>query len=1435
MRVTMMAKLVARPAAVLTLMLLVICVAAGCENAPATSPSADESTDEQSDELEPASGPDDNEDLSAIDDRPGSVDVAEDLPEFSVRILASATEGNAPMDVDFSVEITSDDDVDANALSYQWSIGPLANYDVAEFRHSFYAPTVASVDLTVTYRGADGSEVVETDKEQIRVLGCADLMFEEISLASPVEVGQGESVSFLQAKMLNEGDVIETPFEVWVVLSDDDILDLEVDHVVSVRQFEGMESGQFGEVFFDLSDEGFDVPGDLDDGNYYVYLVADAGEVVNECQESNNIRSTTNNLTVDASLLLKPDLEVTEVGFPENLVVKQDTNINYSFRVSNVGDGDAEQFRLATWLSVDDTFDPDSDMLISGPTDLGATVQQMAVEGTQNFFKSYKIPVDLTPGEYWIIVEVDVNEQVAELDETNNVAVSPFSFTMQYEEPQCADLSLDALQIAPTITYWNGTVQVLAEVSNPGTMDIPGGWSTAVYFSLQPSLNPSIATQMNTSTWVMPSIPAGETVMLDEIVTVKNTLPVLEHYVGLVLDPDDVLSECAEGNNAKVFETPIEIEAQANVSLVAEGVSFHPNVIEAGEDAKVTFSVSNMGSSQASSFGIAVVLSADNQVSTSGIAQGLDVVIGELTVPFLPPATTLEFVEKIPIPIELDAVISQNVLYTVGVVVDPTNSQVSDSNKSDNVAIAPSLLQVTGAQGGCLEDGNEPNNALETAVPLAPGSHTDLHSCGNTDWYTVNVPTGHSLHVTAEITPLLSLDDVPSNLDMALYDPGEMLVDESTHIGPEEELWAFVAEQDTDYALRVYAATPNDRGHYTLHVEVLPPVPGVELVPSDVEAIPASLYPGGLMNLAWTDNNMGDTPSPAYDVAVWLSTDQTLDAEDISVAVVPSAGTGAASSTPHLTQFLLPSDILGGDWYFLVQIDPDGVLEESDTENNVAVSDVVFLDPQLTCADDDNEPNDAPVLATPLDLSNGSAVMYHMVACPQLPDWYRVSLEAGNAFVATATYQHDDAKGLLTIELWDPTGNAMLWSQTGTGSSKVQIPWVWSSGDYLLKVATQVDDGKEAPYTYNLSAATSSGLEANRCDGDVFEDNNWMGGAATVGCGLQSATLCQGDVDYYDIIVNGGDTLTVTMQHAEAGLKMSLYADMAPVPVDEHAGNGQVAFYASAETALLLVVEADGDPTQLISSEYTIFLDGVQGSDLIVDDLGLYPGNVDQGEDGVLSYTLRNTCIDATPPFDVTVWLSADAVLDETDVDLKTFPTAGVDGKSELSESHKVSVPFSTVPGMYWLLTEADSSDQVNESNEGNNVGGTEIGVTQVCLADAFEPNDLLMPVEPIAPLVELPGAEGLSLCPLDVDWFQVVVPAGKTLTASITFENAEGDLDLRAYDPAYSTQQPVASSQTSADIEAVSYMPPVGGVVLLRVNGFDGAGASYGLQLELD
>ena len=78
-------------------------------------------------------------------------------------------------------------------------------------------------------------------------------------------------------------------------------------------------------------------------------------------------------------------------------------------------------------------------------------------------------------------------------------------------------------------------------------------------------------------------------------------------------------------------------------------------------------------------------------------------------------------------------------------------------------------------------------------------------------------------------------------------------------------------------------------------------------------------------------------------------------------------------------------------------------------------------------------------------------------------------------------------------------------------------------------------------------------------------------------------------------------------------------------------------------------------------------------------------------------------------------------------------------------------------------------------------------------------------------------------------------VPPGAAVHASITFDPAAGDLDLRLYDPAWSLATPTATSATSSGVEALSYMPAVPGFVVLRINGFQGASTSYALDIYFE
>lgn len=1358
----------------------------------------------------------------------------EPLPELSVHVTASDTEGNAPLSVEFSAEVkvvegSFEGELDMDRLEYNWAVGDITTYDDPSFTHSFYTATTVTVTLEIVYRTADDRIATATDDQVVQVLGCADLLFDTLTMAQPVEVAPGDPVTFLQARLRNEGDRIETPFEVWVVLSADDIYDAEEDAIVDVRTFEGMEDGQFSDVVVDLSETGFDVPADLEAGNYFVYLVADPAGVINECQESNNVERSTNNLEVDPDIAFKPDLLVEDVAFPEGLEVNQGQNINYSFRIKNEGEGDAEIFKIAVWLSADQELSED-DQVISAPTDLGSTVQTMLVGGSQNFFKSYKIPQDLVPGEYFVIVSVDANEQVAESDEDNNVAVSPYPFTMFFEEPKCFDLELASLEVSPSISYWNGTVQVLATIHNGGTQAVPPGWEVAVYFSLQPSLNPAIATKMDTSDWSLPPLAPGETLIISELVKVKNTLPVQPHYVGLVLDPGTDLTECAEGNNALVFPEPVEIVSSASIELVTDQAAFHPSTVQAGHDIKVTYSMENTGSSPSSAFKVAVVLSVDPSVTLSEVKNGTDVTIHESVIPSINPGDYVDFVEKVVVPVELEHSVGT---YTLAVVADPEGSQTSDSNKSNNISIAPVQLTVLDPQGGCFEDVHESNNTMGTAAVLEPGAHVSLGSCGDDDWYRVHVPQGQSLFVDAVIAPILSIEPVPSDLDLSLHTPDGAFIDTSTKVGGLEDLRVFTVPETSDYLIRVYPKTGAVEARYDLDIEVLEAVDGVELLPIDVTPTPPALYPGGLINIGWDDVNLGASASAPYTTRVWASKDGTLDTEqDLLMAQVPAAAVPATSEVSRMVQFLLPPDLDGGEWRFIVSIDTAGLSGDGDASNNEAVSDVVFLDATLTCADDDLEPNDGLVIATPIAFEGTVISMPGQVVCPSLPDWYAVELQQGQSFTATASYVFDSDKGQLELELWDPSGNVVLASDTGNGSSKVRIPWVWSAGTYYLRAATKESGGNESPYTYTLTINRADGAESDHCDPDVFEDNSWVGEAATIGCGLQSATLCKADIDVYVIELFAGQTLTVTLEHGQSELRMDLLTDPNGVPVSSKVGNGQVAHFAADDQQLWLRVQAKGDAANLQSFAYSLFMDGVDGVDLIVPDVSLLLDAVYQGEDDLIEYSVENTCVNDSAPFETTVWLSKDEQLDEGDVDVAVWSIGGVPGKETVDVSHKVSVPFSTQPGDYWLLVEADSAGLVEESNEDNNYSPVGLAVAKLCLPDAFEPNDILLSGDAVAPLVEAPGAMGLALCPFDIDWYRVDVPSGKTVTVTAVFSTEEGDLDLRLYDPQYSTTLPVEVSQTPDDDETVSYTPPAGGEVLLRLNGFNGASAAYDLEV---
>ena len=115
-----------------------------------------------------------------------------------------------------------------------------------------------------------------------------------------------------------------------------------------------------------------------------------------------------------------------------------------------------------------------------------------------------------------------------------------------------------------------------------------------------------------------------------------------------------------------------------------------------------------------------------------------------------------------------------------------------------------------------------------------------------------------------------------------------------------------------------------------------------------------------------------------------------------------------------------------------------------------------------------------------------------------------------------------------------------------------------------------------------------------------------------------------------------------------------------------------------------------------------------------------------------------------------------------------------------------------------------------------------EITVTAIpegtCIDDVWEPNENIDGAHEL----ELGQHQG-SICdtelvPVDYDFFKVNVPKDETLTATLSFDTIDGDLDLYLVDDNIQT---IASSETSLPLESFSWTAPEDSEVYILVLGF--------------
>ncbi|MEZ4269269.1 MAG: putative Ig domain-containing protein [Myxococcota bacterium] len=167
----------------------------------------------------------------------------------------------------------------------------------------------------------------------------------------------------------------------------------------------------------------------------------------------------------------------------------------------------------------------------------------------------------------------------------------------------------------------------------------------------------------------------------------------------------------------------------------------------------------------------------------------------------------------------------------------------------------------------------------------------------------------------------------------------------------------------------------------------------------------------------------------------------------------------------------------------------------------------------------------------------------------------------------------------------------------------------------------------------------------------------------------------------------------------------------------------------------------------------------------------------------------------------VTVTLAAT----DPDGDTLTFAVYGenLDGASLSGAKYTYTAPaaaagkafvvtFSVTDGVYTAFASLDIT-----------VAKTTTTGNPDCKDDAGEPNESAAQATPLAIGDLAASICDTTLVPIDLDWYVLTIPAGRTLELDISFDAAAGDLDLFLLD---SAEKILASSETAASAESLSW-----------------------------
>lgn len=331
-------------------------------------------------------------------------------------------------------------------------------------------------------------------------------------------------------------------------------------------------------------------------GNYYVFVLTDANDYVEECgaANSNNDGGSPTIFNVSNSL---PDLTVGSFALANNFIAGQNVNVTWTVNNSGTAAAQNSSWGDSVYFSTNNVLDENDRKLIDVIVEGG-----LAPNGNYTKNAQVLLPI-VAPGSYFLIVKTDNGNNVFEgQGESNNTR----TLVLPIDVPP-VDLQVTAVN-APASVFSGQTTTVDWTIQNTGSGQTVGAnWTDAIVLSLDQIDDPTdrvIGFLQHEG-----ALGGGASYNATTDVFVPSGLAG-QYYIFIRADRNNQLAESNENNNSSAARA-VTLQLAPPSDLIVTNV-VQPATASPGEAAVFNWTVQNIGANPATGLWTdTVYLSAD--------------------------------------------------------------------------------------------------------------------------------------------------------------------------------------------------------------------------------------------------------------------------------------------------------------------------------------------------------------------------------------------------------------------------------------------------------------------------------------------------------------------------------------------------------------------------------------------------------------------------------------------------------------------------------------------------------------------------------------------------------------------------------------------------------------------------------------------------------